>query len=58
MTGELAEWNKTIEVGTAISFTKDIFEGCSDTNIQLLLKLLHHLEQTKDSLININNLDL
>ena len=57
MTGELSEWNKTIEIGTEIKFTIDIFEGCTDSNIHLLLKLMAEVDQTIDSLININGLD-
>jgi len=57
MTGELAEWNKTIEVGTTIKFSMDIFEACEDKNIQILVNLLKSTEQTTDSLVNINKLN-
>jgi len=58
MAGELAEWNSTIEIGDTIKFSLDIFQACSDSNVQLLIKLLKDVEQAADSLMNINALDL
>jgi hypothetical protein len=56
MAGELKEWSDSVPVGETITFTKDIFEGCDDANIQLLTKLLTAVENTCDSICNLNNI--
>ena len=56
MAGELNEWNKSVEVGEVHEFTKDVFEGCEDTNIKILTKLLTHIEKTAESICNINGI--
>jgi hypothetical protein len=56
MAGELKEWSDAVGVGDSFTFTKDIFEGCDDANIQLLTNLLTQIENTCDSLCNLNNL--
>jgi predicted amino acid-binding ACT domain protein len=55
--GELKEWNESVEVGESYTFTKEIFEGCTDANIQLIVKLMNKVESTCDSLCNLNNID-
>lgn len=57
VTGELKEWSDSVPVGEFHTFTKEIFEGCSDTNMQLLVKLLNNVESTVDSICNLNNID-
>jgi hypothetical protein len=56
MAGELKEWNDCVEIGEVFTFTKAIFKGCDDENIQLMVKLLDSIENTCDSICNINNL--
>ena len=58
ITGELKEWSDSIDVGEQITFSKEMFEGCEDANVQLLTHLLTRMEQTCDSLLNLNNLRL
>lgn len=55
--GELKEWVEAVEVGESYTFTKEIFEGCVDTNIQLLVKLMGKVETTCDSICNLNNIN-
>lgn len=57
VTGELKEWSDKVPIGESHSFTKKMFEGCSDTNMQLIVKLLNNVEITVDSLCNLNNID-
>lgn len=58
ITGELKEWSDTITVGEQVTFSKEMFEGCEDANVQLLTQLLNNVEQTCDSLLNLNNIEL
>lgn len=57
ITGELKEWADSVPVGEFHTFTKEIFEGCSDANMHLLVKLLNQVETTADSICNLNNID-
>lgn len=57
ITGELKEWSDSVPVGEFHNFTKEMFEGSSDTNVQLLVKLLDNAESTVDSICNLNNID-
>jgi len=58
ITGELREWADSVEIGEQFTFSKEMFTGCGDANIQLLTQLLTSVEQTCDSLLNLNNLHL
>lgn len=58
ITGELKEWSDSIDVGDEVTFSKEIFAGCGDANVQLLTQLLTNVERTCDSLANLNNLRL
>ena len=58
ITGELQEWSDTITVGEQVTFSKEMFEGCADANVQLLTQLLNNVERTCDSLLNLNNIKL
>jgi hypothetical protein len=56
--GELKEWCESMDEGEKVTFTKEIFEGCDDTNVQLLTKLLSQVEKTFGSLCNLNDLEI
>lgn len=58
MSGEMKEWNDSVKIGESFEFDKRLFEACDDYNVQLLTKLLTEIENTYDSLVNINNLKL
>jgi len=55
---ELRDWSDTVEVGEVHTISKELLESCSDTNVQLLTKLLTNVERTCDSLLNLNGLEL
>ncbi len=55
MAGELKEWNDSVEVGETYEFNKEIFEGCSDINIKLLTRLMDIVEDTANSISNLNS---
>lgn len=55
---ELRDWSDTVEVGEVHTISKELLESCSDTNVQLLTKLLTKVERTCDSLLNLNGLEL
>lgn len=57
VTGELKEWAETVPVGESHIFTKEMFEGCNDANMQMIVKLLNDIENTVDSLCNINKIN-
>jgi hypothetical protein len=57
ITGELKEWSDSVPVGEFHNFTREMFAGCSDANMQLLVKLLDNIESTADSICNLNNID-
>lgn len=58
MSGEMKEWNDSVKIGESFEFDKRLFEACDDYNVQLLTRLLTEIENTYDSLVNINNLKL
>ena len=58
MTGELKEWNKSVEIGEVYEFSNEIFEGCSDTNIQLLTELMNKVECICNSICNLNTIKI
>ena len=58
ITNELKDWSDTVEVGEVHTFSKELLESCSDTNVQLLAKLLTNVEKTCESLLLLNNLEL
>jgi len=58
MQNDLKEWSETVPIGEAHSFDFDIFKNSSDANIQLLVKLFEQIEETSESIKNINNIQL
>lgn len=57
VTGELKEWADAVPVGECHTFSTELFAACDDANMQILVRLLNRVEQTADSLCNINALD-
>jgi hypothetical protein len=56
VTGELKAWADAVPVGESHTFTKELFDGLEDANIQLLMPLLREIEATAERLCNINGL--
>ena len=57
MQGELKDFNDAVPVGEVHKFDFAIFENCTDTNIQLLVKLMRAVDETFLSIQNINNIE-
>ena len=58
ITNELKDWSDTVDVGEVHTISKELLDSCSDTNVQLLAKLLTNVERTCETLLNLNNLDV
>jgi len=54
MTGELKEWSESVPIGEIHNFPFDLFKNCEDTNVQLLVKLIETVEQTYQTIKNVN----
>lgn len=58
MQGELKEFNDAVPIGETHQLDFEIFKNSSDTNIQLLIQLMGKVEETFDSLANINGIEI
>lgn len=58
MHGELKDFNDAVPIGEEYQFDFAIFKNSSDTNIQLLISLMEKVDETFDSLSNINSINL
>lgn len=56
MQGELKEFNDSVPIGETHQLDFEIFKNSSDTNIQLLIQLMSKVEETFDTLANINGI--
>ena len=56
MQGELKDFNDAVPEGEVHKFDFAIFENCTDTNIQLLVKLMRAVDETFLSIQNINDI--
>ena len=52
--GTLKEWNNEVPIGEVHQFDWDLFKNSDDTNIQLLVKLMETVDETYQSIQNIN----
>ena len=57
MTGELKEWSNSVPIGEEHNFPFDLFKNCEDTNIQLLVKLIEQVDETYQSIKNLNAIE-
>lgn len=58
MQGELKEWNETVPIGETHQFDFEIFKNSTDTNIQLLVRLIETVDTTFDTMKNVNGIQL
>ena len=58
MQGELKEWNKSVPIGEVHQFDIELFKNSDDTNIQLLVKLMETVDETFESIKNINSINV
>ena len=56
MAGELKEWSDSIPEGEEFDIEIEVFEGCDDLNLQLLIQLFKEIEGQKSCLLNINSI--
>ena len=56
--GELKEWNNEVPIGEVHQFDWNLFKNSDDTNIQLLVKLMENVEETYQSIQNVNALKM
>jgi len=52
MQGDLKEWNDSVPIGEVHDFSFQLFKNSSDTNIQLLVKLIENVDATFESIKN------
>ena len=52
--GTLKEWNNEVPIGEVHQFDWDLFKNSDDTNIKLLVKLMETVDETYQSIQNIN----
>lgn len=56
MQGDLKEWNNTVPIGETHHFDFELFKNSDDTNIQMLVKLIETVDETFESIKNINSI--
>ena len=56
--GELKEWNSSVPIGEVHQFDFDLFKNSVDTNVQLLVKLIESVDETYQSIKNLNGLEM
>jgi len=58
MQGDLKEWNNSVPIGEVHQFDFELFKNSDDTNIQLLVKLMESVDETFESIKNLNSIKL
>jgi len=58
MQGDLKEWNDTVPIGETHHFDFELFKNSDDTNIQMLVKLIETVDETFESIKNINSITI
>ncbi|MEJ7821358.1 MAG: hypothetical protein WKF85_03495 [Chitinophagaceae bacterium] len=58
MQGELKDFNDSVPIGEVHEFSLELFRNSCDTNIQLLVGLMQKVEETFESLRNLNSIVL
>lgn len=58
MQGEFKEWNNSVPIGETHQFDFELFKNSDDTNIQLLVKLIETIDETFETIKNINCIKL
>lgn len=58
MQGELKEFNDAVPIGEVHQLDWELFKNSDDTNVQLLIKLMETVDETFESIKNINSIKL
>jgi hypothetical protein len=54
MQGDLKDWNDSVPIGETHQFSFELFKNSDDINIQLLIKVIEKVDETFESIKNIN----
>lgn len=58
MSNDYKDLNETIEIGEIIEFQYAHFEGIEDTNIQKMISMCKDMDETINSLMNLNGIGM
>jgi len=58
MQGELKEFNDAVPIGEVHQLDWELFKNSDDTNVQLLIKLMETVDETFESIKNINSINV
>lgn len=58
MQGELKDFNDSVPIGEIHQFDFELFKNSDDANIQLLVKLIEKVEETFETIKNLNSISL
>jgi hypothetical protein len=58
MQGELKEFNDAVPIGEVHQLDFELFKNSDDTNVQLLIKLRGTVDETFESIKNINSINV
>ncbi len=58
MQGDLKEFNDAVPIGEVHQLDFELFKNSDDTNVQLLIKLMEMVDETFESIKNINSIKL
>ena len=58
MQGELKEFNDAVPIGEVHQLDFELFKNSDDTNVQLLIKLMETVDETFESIKNINSINI
>ena len=58
MTGEMKEWSAEVPIEEVHNFEWQLFKNSTDTNIQLLVRVMELVDETYLSLQNLNDIQV
>ena len=58
MQGDLKEFNDSVPIGEVHQLDFELFKNSNDTNVQLLINLMETVDETFESIKNINSINL
>ena len=58
MQGDLKDFNDAVPIGEVHHFDFELFKNSDDTNVRLLIKLMETVDETFESIKNINSIKL
>lgn len=58
MQGDLKNWNDSVPIGETHQFSFELFKNSNDINIQLLTKIIEKVDETFESIKNINSIQI